>query len=98
VSHIEKDKSITVTIRLPQKLHEQLNFKAQQEHSDFSKYCRKLLENGISVEAYKGDIDFISKIIRNELENIIEPYGNRQLKIIVLAWVLSEMLAIPHII
>ena len=79
---IEKDKSVIVTIRLPQKLHEQLTFKAQQEHSDFSKYCRRLLEKGVSVEAYKEDIDFITKIIRNELENIIEPYGNRQIKML----------------
>ena len=79
---IEKDKSVIVTIRLPQKLHEQLAFKAQQEHSDFSKYCRRLLEKGVSVEAYKEDVDFITKIIRNELENIIEPYGNRQIKML----------------
>lgn len=82
MSFIDKDKSITVSIRLPQKLHEQLTLKAQQEHSDFSKYCRRLLEKGVSVEAYKEDIDFITKIIRNELENIIEPYGNRQIKML----------------
>ncbi len=79
---MEKEKSITVSLRLPQKLHEQLIFKAQQEHIDFSKYCRRLLEKGVSVEAYKEDIDFITKIIRNELENIIEPYGNRQIKML----------------
>jgi hypothetical protein len=82
VIQIEKEKSVTVSIRLPQKLHEELTFKAQQENSDFSKYCRRLLEKGVSVEAYKEDIDFITKIIRNELENIIEPYGNRQIKML----------------
>ncbi|MCX7748223.1 MAG: hypothetical protein N2645_15255 [Clostridia bacterium] len=79
---IDKDKSVTVSIRLPQKLHEQLTFKARQENTDFSKYCRRLLEKGISVEAYKDDIDFITKIIRNELEAIIEPFGNRQIKML----------------
>jgi len=82
VIYIEKEKSMIVTIRLPQKLHDQLTFKARQENSDFSKYCRRLLEKGVSVEAYKEDIDFITRIIRNELENIIEPYGNRQIKIL----------------
>ncbi len=77
-----KEKTVSVSIRLPEKLHEQLTFKAQQENSDFSKYCRRLLEKGVSVEAYKEDIDFITKIIRNELENIIEPYGNRQIKML----------------
>ena len=75
-------KSVTASLRLPSKLHEELTFKAQQENTDFSKYCRRLLEKGISVEAYKEDIDFITKIIRNELENIIEPYGNRQIKML----------------
>jgi predicted DNA-binding protein len=82
VTYLDKDKSITVSIRLPQKLHEQLTFKAQQEHSDFSKYCRRLLEKGVSLEAYKEDIDFITKIIRNELENVIDPYANRQIKML----------------
>lgn len=63
-------------------MQEELTFKAQQENSDFSKYCRRLLEKGISVEAYKDDVDFITKIIRNELGNIIEPYGNRQIKML----------------
>ena len=76
------DKSVTISLRLPNKLHEELTFKAQQENTDFSKYCRRLLEKGISIEAYKEDIDFITKIIRNELENIIEPYGNRQIKML----------------
>jgi len=67
---------VEITLGLD-KLHEQLMFKAQQENSDFSKYCRRLLEKGVSVEAYKEDIDFITKIIRNELENVIEPYPNK---------------------
>lgn len=79
---MERDKSVTVSIRLPKKLHEQLTFKAHKENIDFSKYCRRLLEKGVSVEVYKEDIDFITKIIRNELENIIEPYGNRQIKML----------------
>lgn len=79
---IEKENSVTVSLRLPSKLHEELTFKAQQENTDFSKYCRRLLEKGTSVEAYKEDIDFITKIIRNELENVIEPYGNRQIKML----------------
>ncbi len=82
VSPIEKEKSITVSLRLPGKLHEELTFKAHQENTDFSKYCRRLLEKGTSVEAYKEDIDFITKIIRNELENVIEPFGNRQIKML----------------
>ena len=88
VIYIEKEKSVTVSIRLPQKLHEQLTFKARQENSDFSKYCRRLLEKGVSVEAYKEDIDFITRIIRSELENTIEPYGNRQIKMFLLVFYL----------
>ena len=77
-----REKSTILTLRIPKELHEQLTLKAQQENSDVSKCCRRLLEKGVSVEAYKEDINFLTKIIRNELEAIIEPYGNRQIKMI----------------
>lgn len=77
-----REKSTILTLRIPKELHEQLTLKAQQENSDVSKCCRRLLEKGVSVEAYKDDIDFLTKIIRNELEAIIEPYGNRQIKML----------------
>lgn len=77
-----REKSTILTLRLPKELHEQLSLKAQQENSDVSKCCRRLLKKGVSVEAYKDDIDFLTKIIRNELEAIIEPYGNRQIKML----------------
>lgn len=80
--YLEKEKNLIVTLRIPKKLHEQLTFKANQNQTDFSKYCRRLLEKGLSVEAYKEDVDFITKIIRNELENIIEPYATRQIKML----------------
>lgn len=77
-----REKSTILTLRIPKELHEQLTLKAQKENSDVSKCCRRLIEKGVSVEAYKDDIDFLTKIIRNELEAIIEPYGNRQIKML----------------
>lgn len=60
-----REKSTILTLRIPKELHEQLTLKAQQENSDVSKCCRRLLEKGVSAEAYKDDIDFLTKIIRN---------------------------------
>ena len=47
-----------------------------------SDLVREYVEKGLTVDSYKGDIDFITEIIHKELKEILEPQINRIVKMI----------------
>ncbi|GHU89696.1 hypothetical protein FACS1894202_08330 [Clostridia bacterium] len=45
-----------------------------------SEQVRQFIQKGIDVDGYQKEADFIRNIIRQELSGIVEPFGNRIIK------------------
>jgi hypothetical protein len=65
------------SIAFPMKQLEQLTKLATKENQDVSKIVRKAVDQYLSIQANKDDIDFISGIIRQEVKAEIGKQANR---------------------
>jgi len=62
---------------LPVETAEKIGRLAAKENQDVSKIIRKAIDNHMSIQANKDDIDFISAIIRQEVKAEIGKQANR---------------------
>ncbi len=74
---IIEQKTKRVTIHLPIETVKKIEKLATKNNQDTSKEIRKAIDGYLNIQATKDDIDFISKIIRQEVKVEIEKQANR---------------------
>ena len=75
-------KTIVYHFRMPEELHRTVEERASIEGVPMAELIRRFIEKGLDVDGYKKETDFIRNILRQELEKIIEPFGNRIIKML----------------
>lgn len=69
------------SVYLDEKTYEAIDSLAAKKHIKPAALMRELIEKGLSIEKTKEDMDFIRLQIRKELEDTLEPYMNRIIKL-----------------
>jgi hypothetical protein len=70
----------TFQLRMPEDMYKAVSEKASVEGIPAAELIRRYIEKGIDINGYKSETEFIRNIIRQELESIVEPFGNRIIK------------------
>ncbi|WP_025845226.1 hypothetical protein [Paenibacillus ehimensis] len=73
----QSEKTVQITVKLPQKQYEALKKYAASKHLSMADIVRAFVQKGMSVEAYTEEIDFITDIIRQEISIAINGLSNR---------------------
>ena len=74
--------TVNFCVRMPQELYKAVKEKAAVENRPMADQIRIFIEKGLDVDGYKSETEFIRSILRQELESIIEPFGNRIIKML----------------
>lgn len=69
------------SVYLDEKTYEVIDSLAAKKHIKPAALMRELIEKGLSIEKTKDDMDFIRMQIRKELQDVMEPYMNRIIKL-----------------
>lgn len=69
------------SVYLDEKTYEIIDSLAAKKHIKPAALMRELIEKGLSIEKTKDDMDFIRMQIRKELQDVMEPYMNRIIKL-----------------
>lgn len=69
------------SIRLDDETYQMIETLAAKKHIKPAALMRELIEKGLSIEKTKEDMDFIRIQIRKELQDVMEPYMNRIIKL-----------------
>ena len=81
------------SVYLDEKTYEVIDSLAAKKHIKPAALMRELIEKGLSIEKTKDDMDFIRMQIRKELQDVMEPYMNRIIKLEVKIGTMSVMSA-----
>lgn len=73
----QAEKTIQITVKLPKKQYESLKKYAASKHLSMADIVRAFITKGMSIEAYSEEIDFITTIIRQEINIAIGGLSNR---------------------
>lgn len=73
----QSEKTVQITVKLPQKQYEALKKYAASKHLSMANIVRAFVQKGMSLEAYTDEIDFITAIIRQEISIAINGLSNR---------------------
>ena len=68
-------------VRITPEIHKELYTIATRNNVTVSELIRKYIEQGLTIEKTKSDIDFIRINMREEIESVLEPYMRRQIKL-----------------
>ena len=69
------------SVYLDEKTYEAIDSLAAKRHIKPAALMRELIEKGLSIEKTKEDMDFIRSQLRKELEDVLEPYMTRIIKL-----------------
>ena len=69
------------SLRLSDSVYTEIEALAAKRHIKPSALMRDLIERGLSIEKTKEDMDFIRMQIRQEIQEVMEPYLNRMIKL-----------------
>ena len=69
------------SVYLEQQTFDEIDRLAAKKHIKSAALMRDLIERGLSVEKTKEDMDFIRMQIRQEIQEVMEPYLNRMIKL-----------------
>ena len=69
------------SITLSDEVYKTIEELAAKKHIKPSVFMRELIEKGLMIEKTKDDVDFIRTQIRNELQEVLDPYINRIIKL-----------------
>ena len=67
-------------VRMPKELYKTVSDRAVLEGCSATELIRRYIKKGLDIDGYKSETEFIRNILRQELESIIEPLGNRIIK------------------
>jgi hypothetical protein len=83
MGNINKTKNVKRSIDLTPKTMNQLNTIASKRGIHTSVLIREYIDQGMTIEKSKDDIDFIRKQIREELESVMDKHMNRIIKLLI---------------
>lgn len=73
----QSEKTVQITVKLPKKQYEALKKYAASKHLSMADVVRAFVQKGMSIESYTQEIDFITAIIRQEINIAIGGLSNR---------------------
>ncbi|MNM65181.1 hypothetical protein D3C81_766090 [compost metagenome] len=73
----QSKKTVQITVKLPNKQYEALKKYAASKHLSMADIVRAFIQKGMSIESYTQEIDFITAIIRQEINIAIGGLSNR---------------------
>lgn len=73
----QAEKTVQITVKLPKKQYESLKKYAAAKHLGMADIVRAFIQKGMSVEAHTEEIDFITAIIRQEINIAMGGLSNR---------------------
>ena len=66
-----------INVTLEDEIFEQISNIAAQQNTDKSKVVRNLIETGLNLQLSKENLDFVTDIIRTQLQDVLHPYMDR---------------------
>ncbi len=81
------------SVYLDEKTYEIIDSLAAKKHIKPAALMRELIEKGLMIEKTKDDVDFIKMQIRKELQEVLDPYINRIIKLNIKIGTMSVMSA-----
>ncbi|MGK9250231.1 hypothetical protein [Paenibacillus humicus] len=73
----QPEKTVQITVKLPKKQYEAIKKYAASKHLSMADVVRAFVQKGMSIESYTQEIDFITAIIRQEINIAIGGLSNR---------------------
>ncbi|WP_081394356.1 hypothetical protein [Paenibacillus odorifer] len=73
----QSEKTVQITVKLPKKQYDALKKYAASKHLSMADIVRAFIQKGMSIESYTQEIDFITTIIRQEINIAIGGLSNR---------------------
>lgn len=73
----QTEKTVQITVKLPKKQYAALKKYAASKHLSMADIVRAFIQKGMSVESYTQEIDFLTSIIRQEINIAIGGLSNR---------------------
>ncbi|WP_141240283.1 hypothetical protein [Paenibacillus odorifer] len=73
----QTEKTVQITVKLPKKQYDALKKYAASKHLSMADIVRAFIQKGMSIESYTQEIDFITAIIRQEINIAIGGLSNR---------------------
>ncbi|WP_018885714.1 hypothetical protein [Paenibacillus massiliensis] len=73
----QPEKTVQITVKLPKKQYEALKKYAASKHLTMADVVRAFVQKGMSIESYTQEIDFLTTIIRQEINIAIGGLSNR---------------------
>jgi hypothetical protein len=73
----QPEKTVQITVKLPKKQYEALKKYAASKHLTMADVVRAFVQKGMSIESYTQEIDFLTSIIRQEINIAIGGLSNR---------------------
>ncbi|OME51849.1 hypothetical protein BSK59_19835 [Paenibacillus odorifer] len=73
----QSEKTVQITVKLPKKQYDALKKYAASKHLSMADIVRAFIQKGMSIESYTQEIDFITSIIRQEINIAIGGLSNR---------------------
>ena len=81
------------SVYLDENTYEIIDSLAAKKHIKPAALMRELIEKGLMIEKTKDDVDFIKMQIRKELQEVLDPYINRIIKLNIKIGTMSVMSA-----
>lgn len=81
------------SVYLDEKTYEIIDSLAAKKHIKPAALMRELIEKGLMIEKTKDDVDFMKMQIRKELQEVLDPYINRIIKLNIKIGTMSVMSA-----
>lgn len=78
-----KEKTIQITVKVKKITYESLKMLAAHQHVAVSDVVRRFIDKGITVDAYKEDLDIITQVVRQEIKAQMTPQVDRLVKILI---------------
>lgn len=81
MNHRKEPSNSKRSLRLSDSVYSEIEALAAKRNIKPSALMRELIEKGLSIEKTKDDMDFIRMQIRSELQDVLDPYINRIIKL-----------------
>ncbi len=79
---MEKEKTVQITVKVKKTTYDTLKMLSTKQHVTVADIVRRFIDKGITIDAYKDDLDLIAQVVRQEVKAQMAPQIERLVKIL----------------